>query len=252
MTKIYIVTIEPFHDNSTLLGAYPSIDAAERSISPSPDKWSRFVDRDDSLVSQYRPDEGEDDHEIHELVIIDDEIMATVDGKTTVTAPDARTLVLLFNRTRFTAVTHHDSRETASKFARELSSADRRQPDGTFDYRGYLMPDEDAQMRANESPPEVERALYTLRAYAARQRPPIQIARTSPGDAVLGSAVSAPSVLTDPRRFDLVAEAAVAASKRGDHALAHALNEVVVRFVETEASLRRQVAQGAPGAGRSK
>ena len=49
------------------------------------------------------------------------------------------------------------------------------------------MPDDDAQMRAEESAPEVKRALYALRAYAARQRPPIRIARTSPGSDVPGS-----------------------------------------------------------------
>ena len=184
MTKIYIVTREPFHDNSTLLGAYPSIDAAECSVSPSPDKWSRSVNRHDSLVSRYLPDEGDDDYEIHELVVIDDEVMAMVDGETTATAPDERTLVLLFSGTRFASVTHHDTHETASEFARRLDCPG---PDGVPNYRGYLMPDDDAQMRAEESAPEVKRALYALRAYAARQRPPIRIARTSPGSDVPGS-----------------------------------------------------------------
>ena len=181
MTKIYIVTREPFHDNSTLLGAYPSIDAAERSVSPSPDKWSRSVERDDAVVSRYLPNEGEDDHEIHEFVVIDDEVMSMVDCETPTTAPDERVLILLFCKDRFYYVTHRDTRATASEFAHGLSSVDLRGPDGASDYRGYLMPDENARMRAQESAPEVELALYALRAYAARQRPPIQIARTSGG-----------------------------------------------------------------------
>ena len=118
MTKIYIVTREPFHDNSTLLGAYPSIDAAECSVSPSPDKWSRSVDRDDNVVSRYLPDKGEDNREIHELVVIDDEVMAMVDGEATAAGREQRTLVLLFGGTRFASVTHHDTHETASEFAR--------------------------------------------------------------------------------------------------------------------------------------
>jgi len=182
MPKIYIVTREPFHDNSTLLGAYPSIDAAKLSVSPSPDKWSLHVNPSDNVISRYLADEGEDNYEIHEFVVIDDDVMAVVDGEATVTTLDERVLVLLFSYSPstsvylFSYVTHYDTREAASEFTCSLDCS---RADGVPDYRGYLVPDEDAQMRANELAPEVKRALFALRSYAARLRPPIRIARTS-------------------------------------------------------------------------
>lgn len=184
MRKIYLLTMEPFHDNSTVLGAYASIDAAERSVSTSPDKWSRTTHLDnDNIVSRYLPDKGEDEHEVRELVIIDEEVMDIVDGKAiaNVAALDERTSVLFFGRAGFYCVTHEITREAALKFAHGLSSRDVG-CHGATNYRPYVMPDEDARMRAEEPAPEVDRALHALRVYAARQRPPIRIAWTAGGD----------------------------------------------------------------------
>ncbi len=62
--KIYIVTREPFHDNSTILGAFSSLEKAEADpIDDKPVAWRRsgfYVGRWDQCVAESTVPEAPD------------------------------------------------------------------------------------------------------------------------------------------------------------------------------------------------
>ncbi len=84
---------------------------------------------------------------------------------------DTRTLVLLFAENSFEHVTSLSSKDRAEAFA--IGVVEGANFYGAGSCGAYVMPDEEAAMRSEESAPEVERALREMREYAAKQDPPI-------------------------------------------------------------------------------